>query len=89
MFVYYNVSVLSELWLGMRHSFGGIIPGAINVLAKNIAGQEQMKKKLKVMACSSVCVKIQQVLEYTQPFTVGVPVSVGAVYVLNDEQVLT
>lgn len=42
MFVYYNVRVFSELWLGMCHSFGGIIPGAINVLAKNILSQEQM-----------------------------------------------
>lgn len=41
------------------------------------------------MACSRVCVKIQQVLEYTQPFTVGVPVSVGTECVLNDEQMLT
>lgn len=40
MFVYYNVSVFSELWLRMRHSFGGIIPGAVNVLAKNIPSQE-------------------------------------------------
>lgn len=34
MFVYYNVSVFSELWLRMRHSFGGIIPGAINLVAR-------------------------------------------------------
>lgn len=42
MFVYYNVSVFSKLWLRTRHSFERIIPGAVNVLAKNIPSQEQM-----------------------------------------------
>lgn len=37
-FVYYNVSVFSELWLRMCHSFGGVIPGAI----QSISSQEQM-----------------------------------------------
>lgn len=36
-----------------------------------------------------VHVRIQQVLQYPQPFTVGVPVSLGTEWALNDEWVLT